>query len=145
MITSVSNLIESNNLPVFINNLNTHHSIKLMSKVKLNISENELPSFKEDNPLFNLDTTYFVVSHKRDCDGTPVYYLANTDHHTAIQLVQIFRTERNEISLAKLFKLDHLLTSDKNNFKSIDHVFELSDFLNTLLQKNISEESLVIL
>lgn len=138
-IIQVSQIIESNGLPNFINNLNQHHQIPLMSSVSIKLDTDS------DN---NIDPSqqFFVVSHTRDCDGTPLYHIANTDFKTAISLAYILRseTQQSNIELAKLFNRTDILNSDKNNFISLEHFITFHNFIKTIILRNYPQECLSI-
>lgn len=138
-IIQVSQIIESNGLPNFINNLNQHHQIPLMSSVSIKQdpdSEQNIHSTKQ----------FFVVSHTRDCDGTPLYHIANTDFNTAISFAYILRseTQQSNIALAKLFNRTDILNSDKTHFISLEHFLTFHEFIKTILFRNYPHECLSI-
>lgn len=61
----VSNIVEKNGSTVRENNLKAEHKIPLGSLVEVNI-----PYIEEHG------VRLFVVSHERDCDGSPLYTLS---------------------------------------------------------------------
>lgn len=138
-IVNLSTLTENNGLPVFINNLNKHHSIPLMSSVSIKNDP------EGDNPSINADQ-FFVVAHTRDCDGSPLYHIANTNFKTAISLAYILRTENQQsnVEIAKLFNKLHLLNTEKTHFLTAEDFLKFHDFTKTFLFRNYSEESLFV-
>jgi len=61
----VADVVENNGLTIRENNMKTEHKIPLGSLVEVNI-----PYIEEHG------VRLFVVSHERDCDGTPLYTLS---------------------------------------------------------------------
>ena len=139
MIVNLSTMVENNGLPVFINNLNKHHTIPLMASVTIKRDS------EDNDPSLEL-TQFFVIAHTRDCDGTPLYHLANTNFNIAISLVSIFRNEtpQSNVEMAKIFNKHHLLNDNLSSFSSLENFFNFHDFTKNFIFRNYSESSLLI-
>lgn len=136
-IVNLSTMIENNGLPVFINNLNKPHTIPLMSSVSIQ------PDSEENNSFID-STQFFIVAHTRDCDGTPLYHLANTNFNTAISLVRILRyeTHQSNIEIAKLFNQHQLLNDDFSKFISVEALLLFHDLTKNIIHRNYPENSI---
>lgn len=118
-----SSIKEDNDLPYLINNLNKQHQHPLISKVR----------------TLNNAGDYYVISHSRDCDGTPLYTLANTDKETAIQLVMIMRNgdfNKNYAQLAEALNYPQHIHPDD--------FYDIYSFLMARILIGYSEESILI-
>ena len=67
----VGDIVESNGMTVKQNNLAKHHNIKIGELVEVKYHE-----WYGEGACEKLHSRLWVISHDRDCDGTPLYGLS---------------------------------------------------------------------
>jgi len=76
---SVSQIVEGNGLPVYENNQKKTHSIAVGTLVEV-----KYDNFFGDGACEVVHARLWVVSHGRDCDGTPLYCLSSKNPNKRI-------------------------------------------------------------
>lgn len=141
-IINTKDIVDNNEIPEFINNLNTPHELKLMSKVRFN--KDSLYTI-EDNEVFKtcqqLGRSFYIIAHERDFDGSPLYAITSCDKEFAIKLCEIFRITdqlQKNIALDNLFNL-HLINPN-GKFCNVAHLIEFEKQIEQYLLSGFSKD-----